>query len=185
MCQHKDGITLNQSRYALKILEDARLSEYNLVHTPMEEGLKLSKASMEKDIDATTYRNHVGCLRYLLHTRSYLLFCVGELSRYMHSPKESHGAATKQCLRYLRGTTTYGITFSRSSSKCSRLIGYSDSSHNIDQDDGRSIAGNIFYFEGSPMSWCTHKKHTVAMSSCEAEFMAGTEAAKQVGSKNC
>jgi len=60
-----------------------------------------------------------------------------------------------------------------------RLVGYSDSSHNVDPDDGRSTVGHIFYLGKGPISWCSQKQDTVAMSSCEAEFMAGTEATKQ------
>ncbi|KAL9293554.1 putative reverse transcriptase, RNA-dependent DNA polymerase [Arabidopsis thaliana] len=74
VCQNKEGITLSQRRYALKILEEAGMAECNLVHTPMEAGLNLSKAPKEKDIDATSDRRNVGCLRYLLHTRPDLSF---------------------------------------------------------------------------------------------------------------
>ncbi|KAG7543478.1 Reverse transcriptase RNA-dependent DNA polymerase [Arabidopsis thaliana x Arabidopsis arenosa] len=178
-CQHKEGTILNQRRYALKILEEAGMAECNSVHTPMEAGLKLSKALEEKDIDATCYRKNVGCLRYLLHTRPDLSYYVGVLSRYMQNPKESHGAAMKQCLRYLKGTTTLGFTLSRCK-EVPKLIGYSDSSHNIDPDDWKSTMGHVFYLGKSPISWCSQKQDVVAMSSCEAEFMAGTEAAKQV-----
>ncbi|KAG7582977.1 Zinc finger CCHC-type [Arabidopsis suecica] len=178
VCQHTNGITLSQKRYALKILEEAGMTECNLVHTPMEVGLKLSKASEEKDIDATSYRKNVGCLRYLLHTRPDLSYCVGVLSRYMQNPKESHGAAMKQCLRYLKGTTTLGLSFSRCKGM-PKLIGYSDSSHNADPDDGKSTMGHVFYLGKNPISWCSQKLSVVALSSCEAEFMAGTEAAKQ------
>lgn len=37
----------------------------------------------------------------------------------------------------------------------------------------------MFYLMGSPITWCSHKQEIVALSSCEAEFMAATEAAKQ------
>lgn len=39
--------------------------------------------------------------------------------------------------------------------------------------------GHIFYFGKSPITWCSTKQEIVALSSCEAEFMAATEAAKQ------
>ena len=54
-----------------------------------------------------------------------------------------------------------------------------DSGHNIDEDDGRSTTGHIFYLDDCPISWYSTKQETVALSSCEAEFMAATEAAKQ------
>lgn len=179
VCQNRERITLNQSRYATKILEEACLMKCNLIHTPMELGLKMSKAEDEKEVDATMFRKNIGCLRYLLHTRPDLSYCVGVLSRYMHSPRESHGVALKACLRYLRGSVTFGLVFERSTVKIPKLIGYSDSSHNVDPDDGRSTTGHIFYLGENPISWCSQKQETVALSSCEAEFMAGTEAARQ------
>lgn len=163
----------------MKILEEAGFKDCNPVQTPMELGLKLSKSEEEKEIDATFFRKNIGCLRYLLHTRPDLSYCVGVLSRYMQSPRESHGKALKQCLRYLRGTTTLALVFKRSTEKVPRLIGYSDSSHNVDQDDGKSTMGHIFYLGESPITWCSQKQDIVALSSCDAEFMAGTEAARQ------
>ena len=177
--QHDNGITLKQNRYTLKILEEAGMNECNSVHVPMESGLKLAKSEDENEIDATSYRKIIGCFRYLLHTRPDISYAVGVLSRFMQSPRDSHGAAMKQCLRYLKGTTSFGITFERSGRNATTLVGYSDSSHNVDPDDGRSTTGHIFYFGQSPITWCSQKQDTVALSSCEAEFMAGTEAARQ------
>lgn len=50
----------------------------------------------------------------------------------------------------------------------------------MDIDDGRSTHGHVFYLNESPITWCSQKQEIVALSSCEAEFMAATEAAKQV-----
>lgn len=176
--QHAEGITLCQNRYALRILEEAGMEHCNSVQIPMDAGLKLSKSEAERDIDATAYRKIIGCFRYLLHTRPDLSYCIGVLSRYMANPKESHGVAIKQCLRYLQGTTSFGLTFGRSKER-TKLVGYSDSSYNTDLDDGRSVTGHIFYLGDSPITWSSQKQDTVALSSCEAEFMAGTEAARQ------
>ena len=49
VCQHEDGITLNQSRYATKILKNAGMIKCNPVHTPMELGSKFSKAEDERE----------------------------------------------------------------------------------------------------------------------------------------
>ncbi|XP_048634034.1 secreted RxLR effector protein 161-like [Brassica napus] len=84
----------------------------------------------------------------------------------------------KHCLRYLQGTTSLGLIFERSTPGIPKLIGYSDSSQNVDMDDGRSTGGHIFYLGRSLITWSSSKQDTVALSSCEAEFMAGTEAAK-------
>ncbi|KAG7571799.1 Zinc finger CCHC-type superfamily [Arabidopsis suecica] len=175
--QYEGGIMLKQERYANKILEETGMLDCNATHTPMEVNLKLSKAQEQNGVDEKEYRRNIGCLRYLLHTRPDLSYYVGVLSRYMHEPKESHGVALKQILRYLKGTRSYGLCFTRSNEK--RLIGFSDSSHNVDEDDGRSTTGHVFYLNECPITWCSQKQDTVALSSCEAEFMAATEAAKQ------
>ncbi|KAG7599586.1 Reverse transcriptase RNA-dependent DNA polymerase [Arabidopsis suecica] len=175
--QHSGGIILKQSRYAGKILEEAKMKECNAVHSPMDSWLKLSKAEKEKNVNEKEFQRNIGCLRYLLHTRPDLSFCVGILSMYMQEPKESHGNALKQVLRYLKGTTKLGLSFTQGSKQ--GLIGYIDSSHNADEDDGKSTTGHIFYLGSCPITWCTKKQETIALSSCEAEFMAATEAAKQ------
>ena len=59
------------------------------------------------------------------------------------------------------------------------LRGFRDSSHAVDEDDGRSTAGHVFYLGDSPITWCSQKQETVALSACEAEFMAATKVAKQ------
>ncbi|KAK9059144.1 hypothetical protein SSX86_021763 [Deinandra increscens subsp. villosa] len=143
----------------------------------MDPGIKMGKDEKESEVDATKYRRIVGCLRYLLHTRPDLSYSVGVVSRYMQSPRESHNQAIKHILRYLKGTTSYGLKYGSGGSK--RIVGYSDSSHNVDPDDGRSTTGHIFYFGTSPITWCSQKQTTVALSSCEAEFMAATAAACQ------
>ena len=176
--QHESGITLCQERYAKKILQETGMADCNPVHAPMEPSLKMSKSQGEAGIDEKEYRRNIGCLRYLLHTRPDLSYSVGVLSRYMQSTKLSHAAALKQILRYLQGTLAHGLVFQRDTSN-TKLVGYSDSSHNVDEDDGRSTTGHIFYYSGSPITWCSTKQETVALSSCEAEFMAATEAAKQ------
>lgn len=172
-----DSIVLNQQRYAEKIIEEAGMKGCNATLVPMDVGLKLSKAEKEQGIDEKMYRRNIGCLRYLIHTRPDLAYSVGVLSRYMHEPKQSHGGALKQVLRYLQGTKSHGLVFSRKNAE--GLVGYSDSSHNVDPDDGRSTTGHIFYLAGCPITWCSSKQETVALSSCEAEYMAATESAKQ------
>ena len=82
---------------------------------------------------------------------------------------------SKHILRYLRGTTGYGIKYERMGQN--RIIGYSDSSHNVDPDDRKSTTGHIFYYGSSPITWFSQKQDTVALLSCESEFMAATTTA--------
>ncbi|KAK1419234.1 hypothetical protein QVD17_28397 [Tagetes erecta] len=174
--QGKDEVCIKQEAYAKKILKEAGMLNCNPTHVPMDPNVKVAKFEDEEDFDATRYRKMVGCLRYLLQTRPDLAFSVGVVSRYMQNPKQSHAAIIKQILRYLQGTCGYGIKYNRGANM---IIGYSDSSHNIDEDDGRSTTGHVFYNGSSPITWCSQKQSTVALSSCEAEYMAANAAACQ------
>nr|GEY55955.1 ribonuclease H-like domain, reverse transcriptase, RNA-dependent DNA polymerase [Tanacetum cinerariifolium] len=44
---------------------------------------------------------------------------------------------------------------------------------------GKGTTGIIFYYGESPISWSTQKHATIALSSCESEFIAATAAATQ------
>ena len=102
--QGKEELTLDQSAYALKLLERSGMAECKPCVTPMEERLKLTKASTAAKVDATLYRNIVDGLRYLVHTWLYIAFVVGYVSRFMKDPREDHWAAVKRLLCYVKGT---------------------------------------------------------------------------------
>ena len=170
MYQRKDDILITQENYAKKVLKEAGMFDCNPTVIPMDPNIKFSKNNEEEDTEATEYRILVGKLRYLLQTRPDLSYAVGIASRYMQTPKKSHMVAIKQILRYIKGTLGYGIRYMRKSQM--DLVGYCDSSHNIDQDDGRSTTGHVFYLGSSPVTWCSQKQETVALSSCETEYMA-------------
>nr|GEW32124.1 hypothetical protein [Tanacetum cinerariifolium] len=130
----KDCIEIKQERYAIKILKEAGMEDCNATLCPMEPKLKLLKAKDEPEVETTQYRKMVGSLRFLLHTRPDLTYSVGVVSRYMQSLRESLARAIKQILRYFKGTTSFGIKYNHSNEM--KLVGYSDSSHNVDIDDG-------------------------------------------------
>ncbi|GJR74803.1 ribonuclease H-like domain, reverse transcriptase, RNA-dependent DNA polymerase [Tanacetum coccineum] len=113
--------------------------------------------------------------RYLLFTRPDLSYSVGLLSRFMQDPKDHHLKAVKQVIRYIKGTKEHGIIYKKEGG-C-KITGYSDSSYGINTDQGKGTTGIVFYFGESPITWCTQKQPTVALSSCESEFMAATGAA--------
>jgi hypothetical protein len=59
------------------------------------------------------------------------------------------------------------------------FIGYSDSDHDGDIDMGKSTSGMLFFLGKCPISWQSIKQQVVALSSCEAEYIAATTAATQ------
>ena len=124
--QREGVITLCQSTYAEKVLEQACMKDCNPSHTTMEHRLQLIKGDTGGGIDVTKYRSVVGSLRYLCNTRPDITHAVGIVSRHMEAPGAPHWAAVKQILRYVRGTSGYGCCYKRTMEEA-ELVGYSDS----------------------------------------------------------
>ncbi|KAG6477232.1 hypothetical protein ZIOFF_066484 [Zingiber officinale] len=75
--QQKSRILLRQSAYAKKILSQFKMADCNATNHLMEPKTQLHKDLEGTLIDATEYKHIIGCLRYLLHTRSDLSYSVG------------------------------------------------------------------------------------------------------------
>jgi hypothetical protein len=172
-------ITLGQVAYARKLLEKASMKKCNSCSTPMEVRLQLSTRSTSEEVDATMYRSLVGSLRYLVHTQPDISFAVGYVSRFMEKPRQEHLAAIKHLLRYILGTIYYGLVYPKFTKGSNRLIGYSDSDLGGDVDERKSTARVIFFLGEMVISWQSQKQKTVALSTCEAEYMAGAAGAYQ------
>ncbi|GJS18526.1 ribonuclease H-like domain, reverse transcriptase, RNA-dependent DNA polymerase [Tanacetum coccineum] len=175
--QTNGDISIKQSAYASKILKEAGMIDCNETLIPMDPGTRLTKITEGTMVNSTEYRSLIGCLRYLLHTRPDLSYSVGLLSRSMQEPREQHMKAIKQVLRYVKGTKDYGITYMHNEGN--KIHGYSDSSYGVNTTEGKGTTGIIFYYGESPISWSTQKQATVALSSCESEFIAATAATTQ------
>ena len=57
--------------------------------------------------------------------------------------------------------------------------GYVDASFNTDPDDSKSQTGYVYVLNGGAVSWCSSKQEVVAASTCEAEYIAASEAAHE------
>ena len=87
-----------------------------------------------------------------------------------------HHKAVKQTLRYLKGTMHYGLVYGRGGG-AEEITGFTDSDMAGDMDNCKSTSGMAFYVNKCLVAWNSQKQITVALSSCEAEFMAATAAA--------
>jgi hypothetical protein len=85
----------------------------------------------------------------------------------------------KHILRYVAGTLDYGVLYRRGKKGDHQLIGYSDSDYAGDIDDRKSTSGMLFCLGSSPITWNSGKQKVVALSSCEAEYVAATYGACQ------
>ncbi|KAM0960323.1 hypothetical protein ACFX2I_025293 [Malus domestica] len=115
------------------------------------------------------YRSLVGALQYLTFTRPDIAFSVHQVCQFMHSPMDSHYAAVKRILRYLKGSPDLGIQLTPGELD---LHAFSDADWAGDPNDRRSTTGFVVYLGPNPISWSSKKQSTVSRSSTEAEYRA-------------
>lgn len=127
----------------------------NSLPTLMVTTCHLSAAVGSPVEDEHHYRSIVGALQYVVIIRPDIAYSVNKVCQFLHKPLDLHFKAIKIILRYLQGTLTYGLKFTRSSKFL--LEGYSDASWGSDVDDRRSTSGFCVFLGGNPISWSSNK----------------------------
>jgi hypothetical protein len=92
--------------------------------TPVDTRAKLSATLGDPVADPTASRSLPEALQYLTFTRPHLTYTVQQIYLHMHDPRQSHLAALKRILRYVRGTVDFGLILHRSPS--AELVVYTD-----------------------------------------------------------
>lgn len=176
--QSSSGIKMAQCKYASDLLIHFQMIECKPATSPFLSGIRFEDACTTPLVDSTLYRQLVGSLLYLTHTRPDISYAVGVCSRYMKEPHELHWKATKRILRYVKITSSFGIFYA---ADCPlSLIGYIDSDWVGDGSDRKSTSGYVFNFSSSPFFWSSKKQSTIALSTTEAEYRGAANAATQV-----
>ncbi|KAE8735417.1 hypothetical protein F3Y22_tig00000340pilonHSYRG00351 [Hibiscus syriacus] len=95
----------------------------------------------------------------------------------MNNSGKVHWEAVKWILRYLRGTTNKALCFKGGDTI---LTGYVDADLARNIDIKRSTTGYVYTLGGTAMSWVSQLHKIVALSTTEAEYVAVTEASKEM-----
>ena len=175
---------LSQERYVERILERFNMKEAKPVTTPLGGHYKLSKSSCpsteeeNKKMVVIPYSSAVGSLMYaMVCTRPDIAHAVGVVSRFLSNPGKQHWEAVKWIFRYLRRTSKLCLSFGRGKLV---LEGYTDADMAGDLDGRKSTSGYLFTFAGGAVSWQSKLQKCVALSTTEAEYIAVTEAGKEL-----
>ena len=88
----------------------------------------------------------------------------------MHAPLDTHFQLVKRILRYIKGTSHFGLQLHKNSSH--ELIAYSDADWAGCPDTRKSTSGFCVFLGTNLISWSSKRQHTVSRSSAEAEYRA-------------
>ncbi|KAK2382486.1 putative mitochondrial protein [Trifolium repens] len=166
----EDTIFISQSKYAKNIVKKFGIESATHKRTPAVTHIKLTKDEKGVSVDQSLYRSIIGSLLYLTASRPDISFAVGVCARYQAEPRMSHLAQVKRILKYVNGTSDYGIMYSHGED--SRLTGYCDADWAGSADDRKSTSGGCFFLGNNLISCFSKKQNCVALSTAEAEYIA-------------
>ncbi len=178
--REKKTIKLSQPAYIDKILAKFYLSQANTLNTPMKETpLKPS----EKEATAAKrkrYQGMTGSIMFsMVETRPDITFATSVVSRFAKNLFHQYSKAVKTIFWYLKATRDTGITYGWKQGGNLIIKGYFDSDWAGDHATRKSTSGYIFILNGGPVSWCSKRQSTVALSLTEAEYVVLTLASKE------
>ena len=174
----KGVLYVTQTSYINKVLSRFAMANSKPCATPMDANFTRSISSEDKIANDVPYRQAIGSLMYLMiGTRPDIAYAVGKLAQFCDRPLIEHWVGVKRVLRYIRGTSDFGIKFV--SNNDTNPTGYCDSDWAGCTKSRKSTEGYIFLLAGGAVSWRSKKQSVIATSTCEAEYIAAFAGTKE------
>jgi hypothetical protein len=183
-CDGEGSIKLHQKKYIEKIvsrfLPNGPMSKTQKNSMPysgrflehINESLSTTRCEHPELVGEMQAR--VGCLMYAAtSTRPDVAYAVHQLCKCLHRPSPELLRETEHVLSYLSRTSSLGLTYSR---EHMRLRGFADASW----ETANSTSGWVVLWQCAALTWGSRKQKSIALSTCEAEIIALSEATKDV-----
>ena len=121
-------------------------------------------------------------LLYLVkHSRPDIANSVRELSKVLDGVTQEAFKELHQVIKCVLDTKTWGLKFRPTFDSDSwDLVCFCNSNYAGDPDSRKCITGYILYVRGVPLCWHSKPQKTITLSSAEAEWMALSEATKEL-----
>jgi hypothetical protein len=194
--RHKDGsMEWTQPTLIKSTLKDLGLIEQKSLNaptsrtTPANSTVTLTSHEGEAahDDKKFNYRQVIGKMLYLeKSTRPDISCAVHQCARFSAQPKAKHSEAVKRIGRYLLGTQDKGLIMklNQEGLECwvdaSHASEWSNKIASDDSNTARSRMGYLITYAGCPMHWASKMQTEIALSSTEAEYIALSQAMREV-----
>ena len=179
-----DSATIDQSAYVIETINQFNMANAKGRRTPRKLESQVTKADAPKDEETFNeaqklpFRNLVGKLMYLSQTsRPDISEAISESSKYFSNWGAAHWNEAKDILRYLRTSHELPLVYHPKRTE-SPLEIYVDAAYANDKDTRRSQTGIAIFYYDCLIGWTSRRQKSVSLSSCEAEYIALTDAAK-------
>jgi hypothetical protein len=176
---------IDQEQYTTHILSDFHMENCNSVKTPCP-SYRLSTDMCPKNNEERLaaaklpYCAIIGKVMYLSTcTCPDISFAVRELAKFMSNYGTKHFEATKHLLRYLQGSRGRGITYGNSPNPLPIFRSFINSDWAM-SEGRKSVSGFVIECGNGPLTWSLKQQVVVALSSCEAEYLACSHCARQI-----
>lgn len=200
VCRDEEGIFLSQEAYIEEILDTFDKNCDKICSSPMSEQLEDCGELLSAE-EKAIYHSIIGSLLWLsICTRPDISYAASVLGSNLASPQRSHLEAAIQVLRYLRGTKSEGLFYSKDgalgvngfsdkykkSDKRVRFLveeedTFSDADYAGCKKSRRSRSGVYISLDkvSSPVMWISRLQQETSLSSCESELYAAVECYKE------
>jgi hypothetical protein len=171
------------------IIKDGGLTNSKTKPVPAKVSLQLHAFKDQPAFNLDfNYRSVVGKLNYLGQTtRLDIMYATHQVAKYSSDPREPHGEEILYLVRYLKKTRDLGIRFKPDPKKGFECYCDADFSGNWnkrfahkDPSTSKSRSGWIVFYAGCPVCWTSKLQSQVALSTTEAEYIAMSQALRDV-----
>lgn len=172
-------VHLTLADYIVKAASLSEVPTHKNVHTPLSNSVNYFTDKSPLLKSPTPYQSIVGQLLFVANTgRPDIAYSISLLSRFLKSPRQVHMMAAQRIMQYLYTTRNYGLSY-QSTTPLTLAI-YSDASYGSVSDLPLSTGGYITFLAEGVVSWKSNKIRSVCQSSTEAEYVAASDALREM-----
>lgn len=178
------AISLSQAPFVHSILTASAMLQCRRAAVPLESSCDLSHSHSPTVPDTALHLRYRRIVRQIAHlaawTRPDLAFATSRLSEYLINPGETHMTAALHVLRFLKGTPSRALIYTRGLPNPLQLTSWADADWAACTDTRRSVSGRVTSLHGGAVDWGAIRQPTVATSTAEAEFLSANVSSKVI-----
>lgn len=120
------------------------------------------------------YKMAIGSVSHIAgHSRPDVMLPVNRLAKRMRNPTEHHMNQLLRLIRFLYGTRTTALKFSRDQDETMTTKCYTDAgSKFVLEDEGKHMSGVVVFVGGNAVHWSARRQLIVSNDICEVELYA-------------